>query len=132
MPMCTRIRSALSAALLFATLATFANDASAINLRFLRDTPVAALRQADTDSLTKVVRAALDEKQDGESTTWTNEGLGNSVRIEATVTATKTEQDGDNKCRTIEVVLSARQQSMTLRPRFCRAGTGEWIYQRTH
>jgi surface antigen len=129
MPTCTRILSALSVALL---LATGASVADAANLGFLRDTPISRMSQADFDSLTKAVRVAVDEKQDGESTTWTNEGRRNSASVEATITATKTEKDGDRTCRAMEVVISARMQSMTLRPRFCRAGAGAWVYQHTH
>lgn len=129
MPRCKRILSALGVALL---LAGGASVAGAANLGFLRDTPISRMRQADFDSLTQAVRAAVDEKQDGESTTWTNEGLRNSVRVEATITPTKTDKDGDRTCRAMEVVISARQQSMTLRPRFCREGAGAWVYQQTH
>jgi hypothetical protein len=129
MPTCKRILSAWGVALL---LATGASVAGAANLGFLRDTPISRMTQADFDSLTTAVRAAVDEKQDGESTTWTNEGRRNSARVEATITATKTDKDGDRTCRAMEVVISARQQSMTLRPRFCREGAGAWVYQQTH
>lgn len=129
MPRYTRILSGVSAALLLAMLASVA---SAANLGFLRNTPVSAMRQAEFDSLTRAVRAALDDKQDGESAAWTNEGLRNSVRVDASITATKTEKDGGNTCRTMEVVITARLQSMTLRPRFCREGGGAWVYQQPH
>jgi hypothetical protein len=129
MPTCTRFLSAVSVALL---LATGASVAGAANLGFLRDTPISRMNQADFDSLTTAVRAAVDEKQDGESTTWSNEGRRNSARVDATITATRTEKDGDRTCRTMEVVLNSRMQSMTLRPRFCREGAGAWVYQQTH
>lgn len=119
----------LSAALF---LAMGANSVPAANLGFLHDTPASYMKPADYDSLTKAVRAAVDQEQDGQSTTWTNEGTRNGVKIDATITATRTEKDGDNTCRTMEVVVNAKQQAMTLRPRFCRAGTGAWIYQKTH
>ncbi|WP_233862882.1 hypothetical protein [Paraburkholderia adhaesiva] len=129
MPTYTRILCGVSVALL---LATGASVASAANLGFLNNTPASAMNQVDYDSLRKAVRAAVDEKPDGESTTWTNEGLRNSVRIDATITVTNTDKDGDKTCRSTEVVINARGQSMTLRPRFCREGTGTWVYQKTH
>jgi surface antigen len=125
----TRTLSGLGAALL---LAVGANAAHAANLGFLHDTPASYMKQADYDSLTKAVRAAVDQKQDGESTTWTNEGLRNSVPIEATITPTKTDKDGDNTCRTMQVAVTAKQQTMTLLPVFCRQGSGAWVYQKKH
>jgi surface antigen len=126
MPTCTRILCGLSAVLLFA------NVANAANLGFLRDTPISRMQQADFDSLTHAVRAALDDKHDGETANWTNEGLRNRVRVEATITPATTATQGDNTCRTTVVVITSRQQSMTLRPRFCREGKGEWVFQQTH
>jgi len=128
MPMSTRILSALGAAL----LVTGAGVAHAANLGFLHDTPASYMNQADYNSLTKAVRAAVDQTQDGQSTTWTNEGTRNGVKIDATITATKTDTDGDNTCRTMQVAVSAKQQTMTLLPRFCRKGAGAWVYQKPH
>lgn len=125
----TRILSGLGAALLFAVGASVADAA---NLGFLHDTPASYMNQADYTSLTKAVRAAVDEKQDGESTTWTNEGTRNGVKIDATITATSTDKDGDNTCRTMQVAVTEKQQTMTLRPRFCRQGTAAWVYQKPH
>ncbi|RQH01583.1 hypothetical protein [Paraburkholderia dinghuensis] len=129
MPTYTRILCGLSVALL---LATSASVASASNFGFLNNTPASYMTSADYDSLRKAVRAAVDEKQDGESTTWTNEGSRNSVEIDATITVTKTDKDGDKTCRSTEVVINAKGQSMTLRPHFCRQGTGTWVYQKPH
>jgi surface antigen len=125
----TRILSSLGAGLLLATLGSVAH---AQNLNFLNNTPAAYMKQADNASLAKAVREAVDQKQDGETTTWTNEGLRNSVKIDAAITLTKTETTGDTTCRDTQVVVNAKGQSMTLRPRFCRQGTGAWVYQKTH
>jgi hypothetical protein len=124
----TRILSTLGAAL----LVTCAGVAHAANLGFLHDTPASYMNQADYASLTKAVRAAVDQSQDGQSTTWTNEGTRNGVKIDATITATKTDTDGDNTCRTMQVAVTAKQQTMTLMPRFCRKGTEAWVYQKPH
>ena len=48
--------------------------AQAANLGFLNDTPISYMKQRDVDSIKKAVFAALNDKQDGETTTWVNEG----------------------------------------------------------
>ncbi len=129
MLMSTRILPSLGAGLLLAALASAAH---AQNLNFLNNTPAAYMKQADNASLGKAVRAAVDQQPDGAPTTWTNEGLRNSVKIDATITVTKTEKTGDTTCRDTQVVLNAKGQSMMLRPRYCRQGSGDWVYQKTH
>ena len=104
--------------------------AHATNLNFLNDTPIAYMKQADNDSLRKAAFEALDKKQDGESSTWNNEGLRNSTRIEAQLTPDATSKSGDRTCRQMHVVLSAKGQSMNLNPQFCRQGTGNWVMQK--
>lgn len=106
--------------------------AHAANLAFLRDTPVAAMTREDNDALRKVLRDALDHKADGESAQWSTEGQRRGIRVDATVTPNRTTHDGDRTCRETSVVLNSRRQSMTLRPRFCREGSGEWVFQKTH
>jgi surface antigen len=124
----TRILSTLGTAL----LVTCAGAAHAANLGFLHDTPASYMNQADYASLTKAVRTAVDQTPDGQSTTWTNEGTRNGTKIDATITGAKTDTDGDNTCRTMQVAVTAKQQTMTLMPRFCRKGTGAWVYQKPH
>ncbi|WP_246024985.1 hypothetical protein [Paraburkholderia dinghuensis] len=106
--------------------------AHAANLAFLRDTPVAAMTQQDNAALQKVLRESLDQKADGESTQWSSHGLRRGVRVDATITPDRTTHDGTRTCRETSVVLNSRGQSMTLRPHFCREGSGEWVFQRTH
>ncbi|QBQ98003.1 hypothetical protein [Paraburkholderia pallida] len=106
--------------------------AHAANLGFLNDTPASWMKQADYDSLTHAVRDAVATKKDGETVNWSNEGLRNPVKIDATITPTKTAQDGDKTCRDSDVVVSAKGQTMTLRPQFCRVGDGAWVYQKKH
>lgn len=125
----TRIPLHLTAAVL---ICAGASAAHAANLAFLRDTPVAALTQQDNDALRKVVRDALDHKADGEAAQWSTQGLRRGIRVDATVTPNQTTHDGSRTCRVTTVVLRARGQSMTLHPRFCRDGAGEWAFQRTH
>ncbi|WP_429281924.1 RT0821/Lpp0805 family surface protein [Paraburkholderia sp. GAS41] len=104
--------------------------AEAANLGFLSDTPIAYMKERDIASVKKAVFSALDSKQDGEAATWVNDGTGNSVHIDATITPLSTAKDGDRTCRDTTVVLNAKGQSMTLRPQFCRAGSGVWQLQK--
>jgi surface antigen len=104
--------------------------AQAANLGFLNDTPISYMKQRDIDSLKAAAFDALDKKQDGESATWTNTGTGNGVKLDAQLTLEDTAKDGANTCRTVAVVLNGKGQSMNLRPRFCRQGSGRWILQK--
>jgi surface antigen len=107
--------------------------AHAANLGFLNDTPISYMKQRDIDSLKAAAYDALDKKQDGESATWTNEGTGNGVKLDAQLTPVDTAKDGANTCRTVRVVLNAKGQSVNLGPRFCRTGdNGRWIMQKKH
>ncbi|TAM31380.1 MAG: hypothetical protein EPN59_06820 [Paraburkholderia sp.] len=124
----TRTTLHLMAAVL---LSTSVCTAHAANLGFLRDTPVAAMTQQDNAALRKVLRESLDQKADGESTQWSSQALRRGTRVDATVTPDRTTHDGPRTCRETSVVLQSRGQSMTLHPRFCREGGGEWVFQRT-
>ncbi|WCM18693.1 RT0821/Lpp0805 family surface protein [Paraburkholderia bryophila] len=107
-------------------------SAQAANLGFLNDTPISYMKQRDIDSVKKAVMAALNDKQDGESANWVNEGTGNSVKIDATITVAGTAKDGERTCRDVGVVLNAKGQSMNLRPQFCKQGEGSWQLQKKH
>jgi surface antigen len=106
--------------------------AYAANLGFLSDTPISYMKQRDIDSVKAAAMGALDSKQDGEAATWVNDGTGNSVHIDATITPQSTAKEGDRTCRDLAVVLNAKGQSMTLRPQFCREGSGAWQLQKKH
>jgi surface antigen len=106
--------------------------AQAANLGFLNDTPITYMKQRDIDSIKSAVITALNDKQDGESTNWVNEGTGNSVKIDATITIASTAKDGERTCRDVGVVLNAKGQSMSLRPQFCKQDSGTWQLQKKH
>ncbi|WP_233831301.1 RT0821/Lpp0805 family surface protein [Paraburkholderia sp. ZP32-5] len=127
MSMRTSVLFRLSAAslLLGATLC-----AQAANLDFLHDTPIAYMKPRDTDSIKHAVFAALNDKKDGESVTWVNEGTGNSVKIDANITMVNTTTDGNRTCRDVAVALNAKGQSLNLKPTFCKAGAGTWKMQK--
>ncbi|PRY03177.1 RT0821/Lpp0805 family surface protein [Paraburkholderia sp. BL25I1N1] len=129
MSMRTRVLSQLTASSL---LLGAAIGAQAANLGFLNDTPISYMKQRDIDSVKKAVFAALNDKQDGETANWVNEGTGNSVKIDAAITMASTAKEGDRTCRDLGVVLSAKGQSMNLRPQFCKQGSGTWQLQKKH
>ncbi|MFM0041662.1 RT0821/Lpp0805 family surface protein [Paraburkholderia sediminicola] len=106
--------------------------AQAANLGFLNDTPISYMKQRDVDSIKNAVITALNDKQDGESASWVNEGTGNSVKIDATITIASTAKDGERTCRDVGVVLNAKGQSTSLRPQFCKQGSGNWQLQKKH
>jgi surface antigen len=106
--------------------------AQAANLGFLNDTPISYMKQRDIDSVKVAVMKALDDKQDGDTVNWVNEGTGNSVKIDAVITMASTAKDGDRTCRDLGVVLNAKGQSMNLRPQFCKQGSGAWQLQKKH
>ncbi|KXU88484.1 hypothetical protein CI15_11230 [Paraburkholderia monticola] len=103
--------------------------AQAANLAFLNDTPLAYMHQRDNDSIKHAVMSALNDKKDGESFTWVNDGTGNSVKIDANITMDSTSTDGGRTCRALGVVLNAKGQSINLRPNFCKVG-GAWQLQK--
>lgn len=123
-----RILSGLAAVLLLSA----GSAANAANLGFLNDTPATWMKQADYNSLARAVRDSVANKADGETSNWSNDGLGNPVKMNATITPSKMQKDGDKTCRDSEVVVTAKGQSMTLRPQFCQAGSGAWVYQKKH
>ncbi|MBB5459253.1 hypothetical protein [Paraburkholderia sp. Cpub6] len=122
----TRVLFHLSAASL---LLGAAIGAQAANLGFLGDTPITYMRQRDNDSIKHAVMSALNDRKDGESFTWVNDGTGNSVKIDATISMDSTSTEGARTCRTLGVVLNAKGQSMNLRPNFCKEG-GAWQLQK--
>ena len=106
--------------------------AQAANLGFLNDTPISYMKQRDVDSVRQAVFTTLDQKQDGETTTWVNEGTRNSVKIDATIQVVKTSREGARTCRDLGIVLNAKGQSMNLHPQFCKQGSGTWQLQKKH
>jgi surface antigen len=107
-----------------------ASGAQAANLGFLNDTPISYMKQRDIHSVKRAVFRALDESNDGETTNWLNEGTGNSVKIDATITPDRTTKEGDRTCRSTVVVLNAKGQSMNLHPLFCKQAGGAWQMQK--
>ncbi|WP_300754025.1 hypothetical protein [Janthinobacterium sp.] len=107
-------------------LAVCSGTAAAVGLGFLAETPMAYLNKYDSPALTKAATQVLDEKKDGETSQWSNEGLRNSVRIHADITASETEKTGTQVCRTLQLALKAKGQDQTLKLKLCKAGSENW------
>jgi surface antigen len=122
--------SALMHVLTGSVLLAGALSAHASNYGFLSDTPLSYMHQRDIDSLLHAANTALDAQRDGETAVWNNEGMGSSVKVDATLTLSQTTHDGDRTCRRITATLNAKGQSMTLRPRYCKSGGGAWQLQK--
>lgn len=102
----------------------------ASNLRFLSDTPMTYLKPKDKTSLVAAVDSVLTNKGDGETQQWANEGLGNSVTIQAELTATDTVRTDANTCRRLHIVLHAKGQDQTLSMPVCKTADGKWAVQK--
>jgi hypothetical protein len=97
------------------------------NLNFLNDTPISYFSKADTASLTKAVQQVRDNGKDGETVDWQNDRKGTPIAAKITPS---TSEDGGRTCREIVVEISAKGQSMTLKPRFCKTTADKWALQK--
>ena len=72
--------------------------AEASNLNFLNDTPMSYIKKADIDSMKRALLEVLNKKKDGETTRWTNENTGNSVKINATMVPASSKDLSSDSC----------------------------------
>lgn len=112
-------------------LVAASGTAAAVGLGFLAETPMAYLNKYDSPALTKAATQVLDEQKDGETTQWSNEGLRNSVRIHADITASETEKTDSLLCRTLQLALKAKGQDQTLKLKLCKSGSQAWKVAKT-
>lgn len=104
--------------------------AEASNLNFLNDTPMSYIKKRDIESIKSALVEVLNTRKDGETSRWTNEGTGNSVQINATMTPESTDHEGEKTCRRVSIILTAKGQSMDLHPGFCGMGKTDWTLQK--
>ena len=100
--------------------------AHAANLGFLTNTPITYMKQRDLQALNTAAHSALDTRQDGESLDWNNEGAGNPVAINGTITPSDTKKDGDRTCRKLTMVAYAKGQTQSWAPTVCKADGAKW------
>ncbi|HDR8861539.1 TPA: hypothetical protein QDA74_003017 [Burkholderia territorii] len=97
------------------------------NLGFLSDTPLSYFSKTDRASLAEAVVQVRDAGKDGETTTWQSSGRG--TQIDAKLTPSTSENDGTT-CREITTEISAKGQTMTLKPVYCKTAAGKWQLQK--
>ena len=121
-------RSGVSVAV--ASVAFFACTAAfAQNLGFMHSSPITFMHDKDVASLSTALHTALDNNTDGQSSDWTNEGLGNSVAIKATITPKDSADQNGMHCRHASVTLNAKSQDQSWLPLFCKTAQG-WKIQK--
>jgi len=113
-----------------ATLAAVSAGAFAANLGFLNNTPISYMKQRDLQALNKAAQTALNTRQDGESLDWNNQGTGNTVAIDGTVTPQGTFESDGLKCRKITLVANAKGQTQTWTPTACKQADGKWALKK--
>jgi surface antigen len=118
---CRLRRCILCAALALPCASVFAN-----NLNFLKDTPVSYMKPPDRQALNRAAQRALESNKDGETMKWSNEGTGNPVHIEGTVTPRDTASNGGERCRQVTLVAVAKGQTQSWTPTACKTAGGEW------
>jgi surface antigen len=120
------LRSAAGA--VFITLGCM-SSAQAQNLGFMHDSPITFMKQKDMASLTEALNGVLDNSPDGQTSEWTNTGLGNAVPISGTMTPKDRLEDQGMKCRHVAIQLTARNQQQAWQPLFCKTSAG-WKLQK--
>ena len=105
------------------------STAHAQNLGFMHDSPISFMKQKDMASLAEALNAALDKGTDGQTSEWSNEGLGNSVPITATITPKDGLEDKGMTCRHVAIQLTARNQQQGWQPLYCKTPAG-WKLQK--
>ncbi|MDR5740920.1 RT0821/Lpp0805 family surface protein [Caballeronia sp. LZ016] len=114
----------------WAALALSCASAFANNLNFLKDTPISYMKPPDRQALNRAAQQALESNKDGETTKWSNEGTGNPVHIDGTVTPRDTTSNGGDRCRQVTLVAVAKGQTQTWTPTACKSASGEWRIKR--
>ncbi|WP_061537398.1 DVU3141 family protein [Collimonas arenae] len=102
----------------------------AANMRFLNDTPITYLKPKDKTALVAEADSVLTNKADGETQQWSNKSLGNSVIIDAELSATDTVKTDAKTCRRLHIVLHAKGQDQTLSIPVCKTADGNWTVQK--
>ena len=126
MPHQSRALKRVSVQLIASCVLLASGAAQAANLGFLNNTPITYMKQRDLQALNKAAHSALDTKQDGESLDWSNEGAGNPVVVNGTITPSDTDKKGDRTCRKLTMVAHAKGQAQTWAPTVCKTEGGNW------
>ncbi|AMP11397.1 hypothetical protein CAter282_3716 [Collimonas arenae] len=96
----------------------------------MNDTPITYLKPKDKTALVAEADSVLTNKADGETQQWSNKSLGNSVIIDAELSATDTVKTDAKTCRRLHIVLHAKGQDQTLSIPVCKTADGNWTVQK--
>ncbi|WP_244206904.1 hypothetical protein [Caballeronia pedi] len=83
------------------------------------------MKPADRKALHCAAQEALDTKKDGETIKWNNDGTGDTVHIEGTVTPRDTVKREGGPCRKVTLVVVAKGQTQSWTPTECKKGETE-------
>ena len=115
-----------SAAVVLLALLTVV-DASALDLKAMKDTPLSKLDKQDMAMMIASVNKALNESADGEAVNWSNAKKGTS----GSVTPLKTFAGaGGQKCRRIAVASRAQGRDSVSESTLCQDKKGAWVTQK--
>ena len=113
----------LFSALLLSPL-LFSTPASAFNLLFLRDSPVAEFSEADIEMMIDAFDDAMDNYADGIARSWKNGKSGHFGQI----TPLDKTQEGDRTCRNVDIENSAGSKTGVSRFKYCKENNGQWQF----
>ncbi|WP_198264434.1 hypothetical protein [sulfur-oxidizing endosymbiont of Gigantopelta aegis] len=94
------------------------SNASAVNMQYLKYSPVASFEPEDFEMLQTVGRKALDENKDGVTSEWANTETGNSGSITPLDSSTIDEMH----CRKTKLFNKAKDKSGQAVFTFCKVG----------
>jgi surface antigen len=97
-------------------------SAHAVNLSFLKNTPVAAFTDEDIAIARDHIRDALNNGKNGEVVQWENSSSGAAGEY----TLLKTYQRDGTKCRRVKVIHSAKGRRGESAHTLCQTPAGTW------
>ncbi|MCB1784934.1 MAG: hypothetical protein KDJ33_01705 [Gammaproteobacteria bacterium] len=109
---------AVGTTLLIATI----SSASAGNVFFMKDSPLANMGEGDLEAFRSAARRALDDAGDGEAVRWENATSGAGGLLTPLSTS---ERDG-SVCRRLRIQNAVGGQSANSEFDFCRQADGTW------
>nr|WP_306299707.1 RT0821/Lpp0805 family surface protein [Caballeronia sordidicola] len=107
-------------------LLSYVGSSYSANLGFLMNNPISYMKAPDLQALNHAAGTALRSNADGESSDWSNDGTGNAVHIDGTITPSDTRKTGTRTCRVVSIVAKAKGQTQTWSPTACKEGAGKW------
>lgn len=122
-------RSARLVALGALLLAFAAPPAWPASAGFLDRTPMSQFDRSDIAALNSTADVVLNTKDDGQTTRWTRPATADHAEINATLTPEGTTIKHRRTCRFVAVTVHAANQTVKLRPQFCRTAQTPWELQ---